>query len=151
LQPGAFPGLVFADDLFASMFVGGLVGVLIGLLPLRFLPGWTLKEWHRGVWAGMFALASLLVVEVLLLSHPRGVRGHHSPLVVTVLLFMLFGGGSVLFRELFARRRRLAAGQEIHGFRARVTELLTPAPPMATADAPAAPAGQGIPRPAAGE
>ncbi|HAW10018.1 MAG TPA: hypothetical protein DCX12_02895 [Chloroflexi bacterium] len=31
-------------DFLASVFVGGLVGTVISLLPLRFLPGWDLSD-----------------------------------------------------------------------------------------------------------
>ncbi len=37
-HPGVFP-LVILDDLLASLFVGGLVGSVINLIPVRFMPG----------------------------------------------------------------------------------------------------------------
>jgi hypothetical protein len=40
-QSGASFVLVILDDFLAAVFVGGLVGTMIGLLPLRFLPGGT--------------------------------------------------------------------------------------------------------------
>jgi streptogramin lyase/F0F1-type ATP synthase assembly protein I len=124
-QPGAFFGLVILDDLLAAIFVSGLVGSAIGLLPLRFLPGWDLRQWHRGVWFGCFGLAMFGVIEVLLIPH----NDNHSnvPLVTTLVLMVVFGGASVGLREWFARRTRRRSGR--HGpasFREHVRELLTP-------------------------
>ena len=129
-KPGAFAGLVIADDFLGSMFVGGLVGTAIGLLPLQFLPGWALKEWHRGVWAALFAATLFGVVDILLLRH-HGRGGHTSSLLTTLVLFVVFAGGSIAFREYFARKRRHELGVSPHGFRAWVQELITPAPPAA--------------------
>jgi YVTN family beta-propeller protein len=129
-KPGAFAGLVIADDFLGSMFVGGLVGTAIGLLPLRFLPGWALKEWHRGVWAALFAATLFGVVDLLLLRH-HGRGGHTSSLVTTLVLFVVFAGGSIAFREYFARKRWHELGVSPHGFRAWLQDLITPAPPAA--------------------
>jgi YVTN family beta-propeller protein len=129
-KPGAFAGLVIADDFLGSMFVGGLVGTVIGLVPLEFLPGWTLRQWHRGVWAGLFALASFGVVDFLLLNHHRQHASDTSSIVTTVVLFVLFAGGSVAFREHFIRKRRAAAGATPQGWRAALRELVSPAPPV---------------------
>ena len=109
-KPGAFAGLVIADDFLGSMFVGGLVGTVIGLVPLEFLPGWALRQWHRGVWAALFALASFGVVDFLLLNHHRQHSSDKDSIVTTVVLFVLFAGGSVVFREHFIRKRRAATG-----------------------------------------
>jgi hypothetical protein len=139
-KPGAFAGLVIADDFLGSMFVGGLVGTVIGLLPLRFLPGWSLKEWHRGVWAALFALASFGVVDILLIRH-HGRGGGGGSIVMTVTLFVVFAAGSIAFREYFARKRRIEKGVTLHGFREWFQDLVSPAPsaePTAGATEPAA-------------
>jgi YVTN family beta-propeller protein len=133
-KPGAFAGLVIADDFLGSMFVGGLVGTVIGLVPLEFLPGWTLRQWHRGVWAGLFALASFGVVDFLLLHHHHHASNGGS-IVTTVVLFVLFAGGSVVFREHFVRKRRAATGSTPRGWHAKYRELMSPAPAVAAATA----------------
>ncbi len=122
-QAGASFALVILDDFLASVFVGGLVGTTIGLLPLRFLPGWDLRTWHQGAWLACFAFAVLAVVEVLLIPH----NDNHSnvPLVTTIVLLVVFGGLSVGMREWFARRRRHSS-EGPHSLRERVEELLTP-------------------------
>jgi hypothetical protein len=134
-KPGAFAGLVIADDFLGSLFVGGLVGTVIGLLPLRFLPGWSLKEWHRGVWAALFALATFGVVDILLIRHHG--RGGSGSIVLTVTLFVVFAAGSIAFREYFARRRRLEKGVKLHGFREWFQDLVSPAPSAEAAALPA--------------
>lgn len=122
-QSGASFLLVILDDLLAAVFVGGLVGTVIGLLPLRFLPGFDLRSWHQGAWLACFAFAVLAFVEVLLLPH----NDNHSnaPLVTTIVLLIVFGGLSIGTRAWFARRRR-HSGEGPHSFMGRVEELLTP-------------------------
>ncbi|MGD0194470.1 MAG: FGLLP motif-containing membrane protein [Candidatus Dormibacteria bacterium] len=122
-RSGASFALIILDDLLASVFVGGLVGTVIGLLPLRFLPGWDLRTWHQGAWLACFAFAVLAFVEVLLLPH----NDNHSnaPLITTIVLLVVFGGLSIGTREWFARRRR-RGGEEPRSFKERVEELLTP-------------------------
>jgi len=120
-----FFGLVILDDLLASVFVGGLVGCTITLLPLRFLPGWDLRQWHQGAWLGCFALAAFGVVEILLIPH----NDDHSnaPLITTLVLMVVFGSISVGTREWFARRRRGPNARGPTSFSEHVRELLSPA------------------------
>jgi virginiamycin B lyase len=120
----AFAPVILADFL-ASVFVSGLVGTVISLLPLRFLPGWDLHRWHLGAWLGCFGLATFGVIEVLLIPHTAG--RSHAPLVTSLVLLVLFGGVSIGLREWFAARRRHAEGRDgMLSFRQRVRELLTP-------------------------
>ena len=109
----------------------GWLAPMIGLLPLRFLPGWDLRTWHQGAWLACFGFVVLAFVEVLLLPH----NDNHSnvPLVTTIVLLVVFGGLSVGMREWFARRRH-HSGEGPHSLRERVEELLTPvdtSPPVA--------------------
>jgi hypothetical protein len=104
-RKGTFFGAVVADDFLASLFVSNLVGTVISLFPLRFLPGYKLKSWHSGAWAATFALSFFVLVQVLL--RPRSGGGpSHAPLVTTICLFVVFGLGSLLFRAHFARKHR---------------------------------------------
>ena len=104
-KAGSFLGAVLLHDFLASLFVSSLVGTVISLFPLRFLPGHTLKSWRRGVWAATFGVSLFVLVQVLL--RPHGSSGPpHTPLVTTLALFALFGLGSVLFRQHFVNKRR---------------------------------------------
>ena len=109
VKPGASTALVLLDDLLASIFVSGLVGTVIGLTPLRPLPGYAIKEWNRGVWVATYVLALFGLVQVLLRPHATGPS--HTPIAMTVGLFVAFGVGSIAFHEHFEARRRATAGE----------------------------------------
>ena len=94
IRSGAAWPLVFADDFLASVFVGGLVGNVIGLLPLKSLQGGRLIAWHRAVWAVIFAIAVFGLVQVLLHPEQGAVHPSQAPLVTAIILFLGFGGGS---------------------------------------------------------
>jgi hypothetical protein len=51
-QPGAGFALAFLGNFLAAVFVSGLVGLVIGLVPLRFLPGEKVAAWHWGPGVG---------------------------------------------------------------------------------------------------
>jgi hypothetical protein len=99
---GIFP-LVILDDLLASLFVGGLVGSVINLIPVRFMPGHTLASWHRGAWMAVFGIAAFGMTEIVVFPSRHNHAGH-APLVTIIVLFVLFGGGSLAFRDYFSRR-----------------------------------------------
>jgi hypothetical protein len=124
-QPGAWFGEIVVDNFLAALFVGGLVGSTIGLLPLRFLAGGAIRQWRPAVWATLFALAMFGVIDFLLRS-PRSPGATHAPLVTTIVLFVVFGGFAVAFREYFARRWRIEHGVTVRGVRAWARDLLSP-------------------------
>ncbi len=105
-------GLVIVDDVLGSIFVGALVGAVVGMLPLRFMPGGTLVKWHRGAWALLTGVAVFGMLQVMLRpssgahTHPRG-----AALASTLVLFAVFAAGSLAFRQYFVRRvtRRVPA------------------------------------------
>jgi hypothetical protein len=108
-KSGSFLGTVFLDDFLASLFVSGLVGTVISLFPLKFLPGHKLQSWHKGAWAATFLVALFVMVQVLLRPYSGPAGRSHVPLVTTIALFVVFGGGSLLFHDHFVRKaRRLA-------------------------------------------
>ena len=93
------------DDVLGSIFIGGLIGSVIGLLPLEGLSGGTLVKWRRDVWAGVFALAVFLLVSVELRpasgpTHPGG-----APVATAIILFLAFGALSFGTRWYFAQRK----------------------------------------------
>lgn len=117
--------VVLLDDFLGSLFVGGLVGNVVALLPLRSLQGGSLIAWHRGVWGVIFAVAVFGLVQVLL--HPEQGKVHPSgaPLLTAILLFAGFGGGSIAFNRYFT-------------WSGRPTRLRPAEPPPAVPAAPAA-------------
>jgi uncharacterized membrane protein YccC len=114
---------VLLDDLLAAVFVSTLVGSVFGLLPLQFLPGHTLKQWRRGAWAAVFAVALFGLIQVMI--RPRGAHPHHGPMVVTIGLFVAFGLGSLAFRDYFERKHRRAEGEPVLPLMKRLHELIS--------------------------
>ena len=108
--PGAPFAVVLVADLLGSIFVGGLVGNVIGLLPLRFLSGGTLLAWSRAAWAATFGIAVFGLVEVELRPQSSSAHPGGAPVVTAVLLFVLFGGSSAGMRSFFSRRPARLAG-----------------------------------------
>jgi hypothetical protein len=108
-HPGAGFFTLVASDLLASLFIGGLVGSVISLLPLRFLAGGTLLAWSRAVWAVTFGIAVFGLLEVELRPQSTAAHPGKAPIVTAIVLFVLFGGLSIGLRAYFAiRKRRLA-------------------------------------------
>ncbi len=99
--PGAAPPLILLDDVLASVFVGGVVGNVLALLPLRFTPGGTVSSWHKGAWAACFGIALFAVIQVFLHPEPGAVHVGNSPLVTVIVLFVVFGLGSVGLHRYF--------------------------------------------------
>ena len=104
--------VVVADDVLGSIFVGGLVGSVISLIPIDFLPGKVIANWHRGVWALIFFVATFLLLEVELRPASGPTHPGHASLETVVALFVLFGGATFLLRWYFERRARSAPAAE---------------------------------------
>ncbi|HZV25846.1 MAG TPA: FGLLP motif-containing membrane protein [Acidothermaceae bacterium] len=117
-QHGAFFGLVLLDDLLGSLFVGGITGTVIVLLPLRFMPGEALFSWHRGMWAATFGVATFGLVEILLRPASGTTSAGSVAWVTAAVLFVIFGVGSLAFREYFARH--LPADQQRAALAAKI-------------------------------
>jgi hypothetical protein len=91
----------------ATIFIGGLEGLLFELVPLRFLRGETVFAWHRGLWALLFLAAAFTFAHILL-TPSTGYLGstRTSPLLAAVILFVSFGVFSVSFWAYFRFRRK---------------------------------------------
>jgi hypothetical protein len=81
-----------------------MVGTVIGLMPLQFMPGATLLRWRKDVWLIVFFIAIFLLVEVEL--NPASGPTHHgsAPVVTALVLFVGFGGATIWMRHFFAQR-----------------------------------------------
>jgi hypothetical protein len=97
----------------ATVFVGGLEGLLFELVPLRFLRGQALMAWRRGLWAVLFLAAGFAFAHILLTT-TSGYLGSTrvSPLASAVILFVGFGIASVLFWGYFRFRPQPAGTAE---------------------------------------
>jgi hypothetical protein len=110
LHPGNVP-VALVDDVLGSIFVGGLVGTVIGLMPLEFMPGGALLKWRKDVWAIVFFVALFLLVAVEL--NPDSGPTHHggAPVVTAIVLFVGFGGSTWLMRRYFIKRAAAKGAQ----------------------------------------
>ncbi len=99
--PGAGFGTALWANVLSALFVGGLAGVVIGLVPLRFLPGEKLAAWHWGAWTATFAIALFGLVQIMLRPQSSSAHVASVPLWTTVGLFLAFGTASVAFWAYF--------------------------------------------------
>lgn len=93
------------DAVLASIFVGGLVGTVVGLIPLRGLPGEHLSKWRKDVWALIFFISLFLLIEVELRPASGPTHTGAAPIVTIIVLFLFFGGSTIAMRVYFAKRK----------------------------------------------
>jgi hypothetical protein len=102
----ADPGFltVVADGLLGAIVVAGVEGLVLGLIPLRFLPGESLVRWSKAVWLALF-LGGLFLYAHLFVRPAVGDDTPPGPSVVTAVgLFVAFAVVSVGFWGYFRFR-----------------------------------------------
>jgi hypothetical protein len=87
------------DTVLAAVFAAGVEGNLLGLLPLRFLPGEEVMAWSRAAWAVAFGLSAFAFLHAL--SARAGDASTGTSVAVAAALFAAFGGVSVAFWAWF--------------------------------------------------
>jgi hypothetical protein len=98
-------GGFFADlplALVGGLVTGAVQTIVIGLIPLRFLPGHTLKKWNAKVWAICYLGGAFLFSLVLL--RPGLVGAHEASVAWTLGIAGFFAIGSVFFWWYFRQR-----------------------------------------------
>jgi hypothetical protein len=107
LTPGTLLHTVVAAVL-TTVFVGGLQGLLIELLPLRFLRGATLWQWSRGLWVIVFLIAAFAFVHILVVPNIDFMFESGGAGLITALGFLLaFTLFSIAFWAYFRHRSSL--------------------------------------------
>jgi hypothetical protein len=102
---GASYATLTLDALLASLFIGGLEGMLFGLVPLRFLPGARIKAWSWIAWTALFVVVLYVFVHVLLMPESGYLgRSTSASVTLTVVLFGAFAVISVAFWGYFRWR-----------------------------------------------
>ena len=103
------------NSLLADLFVSGVQGAVIGLIPLRFLTGSALFAWSRARWAVLWGLALLLFAHVILYPvstfepKPSPAGLWTVALVVAAYATIAVGFWGFFERRDRRRQRRLAA------------------------------------------
>ena len=110
-HPHANAFVLTADTFLAGLFISGIVGTVVALVPLEFMPGSALARWHRGAWMAVFTVATFLLIQVMLHPAARSRRIPDAPIVTTAVLFGVFGLISVAFNRYFALRARRGTGR----------------------------------------
>ncbi|MGH8904333.1 MAG: FGLLP motif-containing membrane protein, partial [Egibacteraceae bacterium] len=103
----ANPG--FGERVFYAMvsetFMLSIGGIIFTLAPLRFLDGYKLAQWSRGIWVAVYAPVAFFFVHVLLLKQRQGGEPATAPdLVEALTLFIAFGMLSFAFWAYFRYR-----------------------------------------------
>ena len=95
-------GLTLLDTALAAVFAAGVEANVLGLLPLRFLPGDTLYRWSRVVWSVVFGINLFAFLHTL--SAAAGTASTGSSVKTAAVLFGVFGAVSVSFWAYFRFR-----------------------------------------------
>lgn len=99
--------LGIVEDLLAAMFVGGVVGTIFSLLPVRGFAGFRIRQWNPRVWLACYFVVLLTLVQVLLRPSTRAsAPTSHAPLVGTIVAFVVAAIGSAVFFEHFELKHR---------------------------------------------
>ena len=104
-EPGSSIWWIGVEICLALIFLWGIEGLAVGMLPVRFLDGRKVMRWSKPAWAALFFLGVFATVHVLLRPGSGYVGSTSDPVRFSVmLLFALFGIGSVAFWAYFRFR-----------------------------------------------
>ena len=112
---GADPWLsLFVQTVLVTFVVAGIETLVIGLLPMRFLPGHPLFQWRKSAWFVLFALA-VLGYLLILVDPANGYLSDDSrtPVLVGVIFLITFGLVSVGTWAYFRYRPARATGEDL--------------------------------------
>jgi hypothetical protein len=89
------------------VFVGGMEGLLIDLIPLQAMDGAKIYRWNRFAWAALVLVSAFLVWHVLLNTHRSSFDSLRPATSWSVLLgFLVYTAAGAAFWGYFAFRRR---------------------------------------------
>jgi hypothetical protein len=95
-QPDASLWWIGLEACLVLTFLWGVEGLVVAMLPMRFLDGRKVIDWNRVVWAVLLFLGVFAAFHVLM-SPTSGYVGHTTGEVTigVIVLFLIFGGISV--------------------------------------------------------
>jgi hypothetical protein len=104
-RPHASVWWIGIEAALALMFLWGIEGMAVAMLPMRFLDGRKIIDWNRPVWALLMFLGVFATVHILL-SPSSGYVGHTTRQVAigVGVLFAVFGALSIAFWAYFRFR-----------------------------------------------
>jgi protein-S-isoprenylcysteine O-methyltransferase Ste14 len=104
-KPGASAWWIGVEAGLVLVFLWGIEGMAVAMLPMRFLDGRKIIDWNRYVWALLMFLGVFSVVH-LLLSPSSGYVGHTNRQVAigVMVLFVIFGALTVALWAYFRFR-----------------------------------------------
>ncbi|MGH9265915.1 MAG: FGLLP motif-containing membrane protein [Acidimicrobiales bacterium] len=104
-EPGSSIWWIGLEICLAIIFLWGVEGLAVAMLPMRFLDGQKVMRWNRAAWAVLFFLGVFATVHVLL-RPGSGYVGETSDTVTigVMVLYVLFGLGSAAFWAYFRYR-----------------------------------------------
>ena len=111
-QTNADPWLsMFLQTVLVTFVVAGIETLVIGLLPMRFLPGHPLFRWRKSVWFVLFAL-SVMGYLLILVDPANGYLSDSSrtPTIIGIVFLVTFGIVSIGTWAYFRYRPARAGG-----------------------------------------
>jgi hypothetical protein len=109
-KPGASVLVLGLEAFLVALFLLGFESLVVGLLPLRFLPGQKVISWSRAAWVTLFVMALFAVIQVLL-TPGNGYAGHlHGGIFITTALYVAFAGVSIGLWLYFRTREGVGEG-----------------------------------------
>jgi hypothetical protein len=104
-RPGASIWWIGLEVCLALIFLWGVEGLAVAMLPLHFLDGRKVFRWNRAAWAALFFLGLFATFEILM-APGSGYVGHTTGGVAigVMVLYAGFGIGSVAFWAYFRFR-----------------------------------------------
>jgi len=106
----ALPGAALSDTMEAIaviVFIGGLEGLLINLMPLDVMDGAKIYRWRRSVWVGLTLVSAFLAWHILLNSQRAYFDSLRTAGSLSVLVaFVVYTAAGVALWAFFAVRQR---------------------------------------------
>jgi hypothetical protein len=104
-KPGASVWWIGIEAALVLIFLWGIEGLAVAMLPMRFLDGRKVIDWNRVVWAVLMFLGLFSTVHILL-TPSSGYVGHTTGQISVgvVVLFLIFGAISVGLWSYFRYR-----------------------------------------------
>jgi hypothetical protein len=97
---------VIIGAVLAQLTALGITSVVFGLMPFKFMDGYSLRTWNLAGWIGGYALAASWFALVLIRNNRDLLQTHHLPVAFAepFILFAVFGILSILFWLYFRLR-----------------------------------------------